>query len=290
MRLHRTLVAALPLFALLCSVAIFARPMATEARTLGFLISAPDGNLYLVYDGVRHGIESPTLAALGIPEATSLPVTQATLEMVRDGARLPALQNGALLAGPDGARYLLFNGLHHIPDETTFDAYGWTAYGDFSAAPTLVVDAGFLGALPLRESIATTERAEYNRFDWGYCTWWVAQRRAVTWNGNAIDWYANAQDDGYAVGNTPAPGAILVRRSAYWGGYGHVAYVESVSGTTFTVSEMNVAGIGRLSTRTYDMVNDPPPGMVGFVYWRYGEQLTALQRTENLVDTSNAVP
>ena len=56
------------------------------------------------------------------------------------------------------------------------------------------------------------------------------------------------------------------------GGYGHVAYVESVDGTSFTVSEMNVSGLGVLTTRTYDMVSNPPPSFIGFVYWRFGDE------------------
>ena len=290
MRLQRTLVATLPLLVLLFGMVVFARPVSLEARSLGFLISAPDGSLYLIYDGVRHGVDSPTLAALGIAEQTSLLVTQPTLEMLRDGSRIPPLYNGALLTAPDGTRYVLFAGLHLIPDDATYDAFGWNAYGGFAPAPWLAVDAGLLAALPLRQPVAPTERPEYNRFDWGYCTWWVAQRRAVPWNGNAIEWYDNAQEQGYAVGNTPAPGAILVRRSAYWGGYGHVAYVESVTGTTFTVSEMNVAGVGRLSTRTYDLTTDPPPGMLGFIYWRYSERPTAPQLAEHQADPAAIGP
>lgn len=275
MRLRRTLVATLPLLAIILSTAVFVAPGPAAARSNGSLISAPDGNLYLVYDGVRHGIDSPTLLALGIVEQTSLPVSQGTLEAIRDGARIPPLQNGTLLVGPNGGRYLLFDGLHPIPNDEAFNSYGWNGHGDFAPTTPLAVDAGFLAALPLRGPVLPVERG-YNRFDWGYCTWWVAQRRTVTWMGNAINWYDNAQAQGYAVGDTPAPGAILVRRSAYWGGYGHVAYVESVQGTTFTVSEMNVAGLGRLSTRTYDMVSDPPPGFVGFIYWQYGETEAAL--------------
>ncbi len=275
MRLQRTLVATLPLLAIILSMAVFVAPGSLAARTNGALISAPDGNLFLVYDGARHGVDSPTLLALGIAEQTSLTVSQATLEAIRDGARLPALQNGTLLVGPNGGRYLLFDGLHPIPNDEAFNSYGWNGHGGFAPTPLLTVDAGFLAALPLQAPILPVERG-YNRFDWGYCTWWVAQRRTVTWMGNAIEWYGNAQAQGYAVGATPTPGAILVRRSAYWGGYGHVAYVEDVQGTTFTVSEMNVAGLGRLSTRTYDMVSDPPPGFVGFIYWQYGETVAPL--------------
>jgi hypothetical protein len=274
-RLRRTLVATLPLLAIILTTAVFVAPGSAAARTNGALISAPDGNLYLVYDGVRHSVDSSTLLALGIAEQTSRTVSQATLEAIRDGAHLPALQNGTLLVGPNGGRYLIFDGLHPIPDDEAFNSYGWNGHVGFVPAPLLAVDAGFLAALPLQAPVLPVERG-HNRFDWGYCTWWVAQRRTVTWMGNAIEWYGNARAQGYAVGDTPAPGAILVRRSAYWSGYGHVAYVEDVQGTTFTVSEMNVAGLGQLSTRTYDMVNDPPPGMVGFIYWQYGETVDPL--------------
>lgn len=287
MRLRRTLVATLPLLAIILSTAVFVAPRSVAARAAGTLISAPDGNLFLVYDGARHNVTSATLLALGILEQTSLTVSQGTLEAIRDGAPIPPLQNGTLLVGPDGGRYLLFDGLHPIPREA-FDSYGWNGYNGFDPAPVLAVDAGFLAALPLQTPIQAAERG-YNRFDWGYCTWWVAQRRSVTWMGNAIDWYGNAQAQGYVVGDTPAPGAILVRRSAYWGGYGHVAYVESVSGTTFTISEMNVLGVGRLSTRTYDMLNDPPPGFVGFIYWQYGE-LAAPMNTEIPLEEADPLP
>ncbi len=108
-----------------------------------------------------------------------------------------------------------------------------------------------------------------DRFDWGYCTWWVATQRWVPWSGNAIEWYDNAQAMGYAVGYEPVPGAILVRHSATWSGYGHVAYVEWVDGTTFGVSEMNVVGFGEVSWRTYDVESDPVPGLIGFIYWPY---------------------
>src|SRR5215213_3749744 len=95
-RLRRTLVATLPLLAIILSMAVFVAPMSVAARAAGTLISAPDGNLFLVYDGARHGIDPSTLLALGIVEQTSLTVSQGTLEAIHDGAPLPPLQNGAL--------------------------------------------------------------------------------------------------------------------------------------------------------------------------------------------------
>ena len=59
--------------------------------------------------------------------------------------------------------------------------------------------------------------------------------------GNAGDWYANAQKAGYVTypkGTTPQPGWLIVfDHSINKGGYGHVAFVESVTGNTIKVSE-----------------------------------------------------
>jgi len=50
------------------------------------------------------------------------------------------------------------------------------------------------------------------------------------------------------VGSTPVPGAIAWSGAGY---YGHVAYVEGVSGGMVTVSEMNYnGGWNRVSSRT----------------------------------------
>jgi surface antigen len=88
-----------------------------------------------------------------------------------------------------------------------------------------------------------------NGYAFGYCTYYVATRRNVPSNwGNANAWYYNAQASGFSVGSTPIPGAIAWSGSGY---YGHVAYVESVSGGSVTVSEMNYnGGWDRVSWRT----------------------------------------
>lgn len=99
-----------------------------------------------------------------------------------------------------------------------------------------------------------------NRFPWGYCTWYVASRRYVPWRGNAHAWYSNAQAYGRSVGRTPVPGAIMV---TWESSVGHVAYVESVSGSSFTVSEMNYVGYGRVSRRIVSTRSVP---LIGFIY------------------------
>ncbi len=99
-----------------------------------------------------------------------------------------------------------------------------------------------------------------HRFPYGYCTWYVSQRRYVPWGGNAGAWLANARASGKATGRTPRPGAIVVTGESRWG---HVALVESVSGSSFTVSEMNYAGFGKKSKR---IISTNSRAVKGFIY------------------------
>lgn len=88
-----------------------------------------------------------------------------------------------------------------------------------------------------------------NSYAYGYCTFYVANRRSVPpmW-GDARNWLYNAQSSGFSTGSVPVPGAIAWTGAGY---YGHVAYVEAVSGNTVTVSEMNFNGAwNRVTSRT----------------------------------------
>lgn len=92
-----------------------------------------------------------------------------------------------------------------------------------------------------------------NKYDYGYCTWYVYNKRAAigrpvgSFWGNAVSWASYARSSGYLVNNTPEVGAVLQNG----GGYGHVAFVESVGADgSVTVSEMNYAGWNVVSTRT----------------------------------------
>lgn len=99
-----------------------------------------------------------------------------------------------------------------------------------------------------------------HRFPFGYCTWYVAQKRYVPWGGNAGTWLYNAKSMGYATGRAPRPGAIMVSSESWWG---HVAIVESVKGGQITVSEMNYAGWGKRSTR---VLSASSRAIKGFIY------------------------
>jgi len=87
-----------------------------------------------------------------------------------------------------------------------------------------------------------------HRFPFGYCTYWVAQKRNIPWGGNAKEWPYRAKAMGYATGKTPAVGAVYVE--SWLTGWGHVSYVTSVNGSSFSVTEMNYAGFGRVTSRT----------------------------------------
>jgi surface antigen/uncharacterized protein (DUF433 family) len=101
-----------------------------------------------------------------------------------------------------------------------------------------------------------------NRFAFGYCTWYVYNRRPVPWLGNAWQWFGQAQAYGWATGQTPKAGAIFVEWASAWG---HVAYVESVNADgSFVVSEMNYTAWDYVD---YRKVSPTDGGrQIGFIY------------------------
>jgi surface antigen len=118
-------------------------------------------------------------------------------------------------------------------------------------APKPVAASRVAGASTSSSGNTTLTHYAYsgNGYILGYCTYYVASRRNVppTW-GNANTWYYNAQSSGFSVGSVPVPGAIAWSGGGY---YGHVAYVESVSGNMVTISEMNFNGAwNRVTLRT----------------------------------------
>lgn len=106
-----------------------------------------------------------------------------------------------------------------------------------------------------------TPGSSNNAYPYGWCTYYVATRRYVPvhW-GDAKNWLNSARSAGYATGSQPAAGAIMVSSESW---YGHVAYVESVSGGMITISEMNYKGWGITSSRT---ISASSSFIRGFVY------------------------
>ncbi len=91
-----------------------------------------------------------------------------------------------------------------------------------------------------------------NGYDYGYCTWWAATRRAQIGRsipsnlGNACTWKGLAAQAGLSVGTAPATGAVIWTPS---GCYGHVGFVEKVNedGSVW-VSDMNSRGFASMDT------------------------------------------
>jgi len=105
---------------------------------------------------------------------------------------------------------------------------------------------------------AVNFRAVYgasNGYDYGWCTWHAANRRAQTGRpiptnlGNAITWYSRAAGSGMGVGAAPQAGAVLWHSNL--GGLGHVAYVEKINDDgSLLVSDMNYPIWGSVTYRT----------------------------------------
>lgn len=101
---------------------------------------------------------------------------------------------------------------------------------------------------------------ESHQFPWGQCTWYVAQRRYIPWNGNAKTWILKASQYGFEIGNEPRVGAIIATKESRT--YGHVAYVESVDGNYVTISEMSL-GYGVKQVRT---LHKDDWRIIGYIY------------------------
>lgn len=105
----------------------------------------------------------------------------------------------------------------------------------------------------------------YNGYDYGFCTWYVANRRAAAGRpipaglGNASSWDNRAPAAGLSVGKKPAVGAAVVTAQSGWG---HVVYLEVLNEDgSFWASEMNSRG-------QVSMTNTASAGGWGKVDWK----------------------
>lgn len=90
-----------------------------------------------------------------------------------------------------------------------------------------------------------------NGYDYGWCTWWAAKRRAdigrpVPSNlGNAATWARLAARAGLAVDGSPRAGDVAWYRTI--GGLGHVGFVEQVNPDgSIWISDMNYYGVSQI--------------------------------------------
>jgi len=176
-------------------------------------------------------------------ELTVLPVT-GVLHRVKSGETIGGI---AKYYQADEEEIIVFNAL--------------LADGTIQIGQKLVIPDGQMPAP--KPSYSYVAQPSYNgagtgqsrSFPYGQCTWYVAQKRIVTWSGHAKYWLANAKAAGHATcqGSNcqPQVGAIVSLKDGGWLAitYGHVAYVIKVEKNRFLISEMNRIGWGVESVR-----------------------------------------
>jgi surface antigen len=199
-----------------------------------------------------------------------------SLELARIHAR-----SGSQPGGPD----LVSGGLVHVV------AQGETLQSlaaEYHVSPQVILDGNALrragqvapgvliripGAKPLSSAPMagggkiTYRASEEDHFPWGWCTWYVAQRRDIPWHGDAKTWLASARQLGWPTGQTPQVGAVMVTMESVW--YGHVAYVEKVfPDGSFQVSEMNYQAWGIVDLRVIkpSQIYSKQVPVLGFIY------------------------
>lgn len=193
-------------------------------------------------------------------------------EIIRPGQEL-------IILPVDGLIHIVKNGeiLEEIAKKYQVDLENILAFNDLTLSDEIFENQALIipgGKNPLSQKNKTPSFANlstnnfygqsYN-YPYGYCTWWVAQKRPVPGWGNAKDWLENAQNYGFAVCKgsycPPQVGAIISLKGPP--GYGHVAYVEKVDGNKVIFSEMNYIGWGKMNYRTLK-VGDPQ--IKGYIY------------------------
>lgn len=109
-----------------------------------------------------------------------------------------------------------------------------------------------------------------NGYYWGNCTWGAWQLvyeklgAEMPGMGNAQEWYANAQADGYAVGSEPMANSIVVW-SGGRSGLGHVAYVDFVNDDGTVFIEEGSGANHNYTARTADPENCGMT-LLGYIY------------------------
>ena len=201
---------------------------------------------------------------LALGQQLLIPPTNGVLVKVNPGDTVPAM---AALYHVDAATIIGYNAIRNplqltagafvmIPDGTGFTASQDTGGNSSAAAPAQAASA------PSAPRVIPHSGSSYNHFPWGQCTYYVASRRNIPWNGDAWMWYGNARAAGWATGSTPRVGAIMVTWESRY--YGHVAIVEAVYGDgSYLISEMNYRGLGIVDQR--HIIPGQVP-LIGFIY------------------------
>jgi surface antigen len=235
------------------------RPAQTIVVNKGDTIAAlaasfhADGAAMRWANQLGEGVEPRTGSTLLVPPGPG------ALVRVNAGERPSSF---AARLGLDPRVILDYNALRNdtgLPAGSYLQVPAAAAGGDGIAAQWVVPNADGLPAVPAAQQ--QHGGTSNSGFPWGQCTYYVATKRKVNWNGDAWMWFRNARGAGRPEGKVPVAGAIVVM----WGSWvGHVAYVEKVNPDgSFLISEMNVRGVGVRDERT---VTVSSIDLIGFIY------------------------
>ena len=231
----------------------------------GDTVSAIADKFGVTVDTIRWANNLSDVDTLSLGEKLLVPPVSGVLVTVKAGDTIESL---AAKYGTQAGTIIDFN-LIHDPSHLVLGTQLMVPDGAGAPAPvsstasapsSSVSSSGSSGGSSGLTASSSRGGSFTSHFPWGWCTWYVSSRRYVPWNGDAHSWFGNAQAYGYATGRTPRPGAIMVTWESWWG---HVAYVESVSGSCWTVSEMNYKGFGIVDYRQICPGQVP---LIGFVY------------------------
>ena len=155
-----------------------------------------------------------------------------------------------------------------------------------SLALALIISISMITATPITANAASNPYPASQNVDGDAyyeipCTWFAWQQvydnlgvALPAW-GNAVSWWQNAINAGYATGSEPRPGSVAVWSGDY---YGHVAYVASNSGNTLYLNEGGRTDLDATSTHgvayNYRLTNvagyprpdDTSKTLLGFIY------------------------
>ena len=238
------------------------REVVTYSVQDGDVLGAIAEKYGLRIDTLRQTNQLADVDSLALGQKLLIPPTNGVLVKVAAGDTVPALADkyhvdAATVIGYNAIRnplQLVAGSFVMIPDGT-----GFTASQDAGASAS---GAGTQAAAPAVPDEIPHGRSGYNHFPWGQCTYYVASRRNVPWNGDAWMWFGNARAAGYATGSSPKVGAMMVTWESRY--YGHVALVEAVYGDgSYLISEMNYRGLGIVDQR--HIIPGQVP-LIGFIY------------------------
>ncbi|MBU4298917.1 LysM peptidoglycan-binding domain-containing protein [Patescibacteria group bacterium] len=158
---------------------------------------------------------------------------------------------------------------YQVEAEKIIEFNGLSKDGDLVLEELLIIPGGKMPIEPeikeIKKIVVKSSNIK-NSYPWGYCTWWVAQKRTIPndW-GNAKNWLNNAIADGFNVckGSNCAPevGAVISLKTSH--PLGHVAYVEEVRGGTVIFSEMNYYQFGGTNHHRLKIGDS---GIKGYIY------------------------